>query len=431
MQNLDSRIDKEKGVVYLTERERTELLIKPILRGRDIKRYSYDWAGLWIINTHNGYVSEALPFSEISGRFDFSRTADSVSSLSSKNLHNPKISSKMLPPDSKNTTPCHTEALAEVSQQKRAKIKIPPIDIDEYPTLKAYFDKVASEGKQSKGKGFYNRDDKGITPYNLRNCAYLEEFAKPKIIYSEIVREPQFYLDNGEFKFGYFYAEATSFILTANCHSELSQESEESLKISKKDISGKSPQYDKMKASLEYLLGLLHSKLCTFAFKEFYAGGGLGESGYRYKKAFLENLPIPKITQSQEAEFIKIVNEIIKCKKSLQYSNLKSLSQKGVYPPPVPLNPEKDTAFSAINGEASLNPLLVQNQREDTSASLDSDFGTPRSGREKDSDNKEELQELESRLDSLESKLNSLVFSLYGLSDEEIRLVELAGGGKL
>ncbi|WP_187900499.1 class I SAM-dependent DNA methyltransferase [Helicobacter pylori] len=31
------------------ERERTETLIKPILRGKDIKRYSYEWAGEWII----------------------------------------------------------------------------------------------------------------------------------------------------------------------------------------------------------------------------------------------------------------------------------------------------------------------------------------------------------------------------------------------
>lgn len=31
------------------ERCRTEELIRPILRGRDIKRYSYDWAGLWLI----------------------------------------------------------------------------------------------------------------------------------------------------------------------------------------------------------------------------------------------------------------------------------------------------------------------------------------------------------------------------------------------
>ena len=31
------------------ERKRTEELIRPILRGRDIKRYGYDWANLWLI----------------------------------------------------------------------------------------------------------------------------------------------------------------------------------------------------------------------------------------------------------------------------------------------------------------------------------------------------------------------------------------------
>ena len=33
------------------ERKRTEELIRPILRDRDIKRYSYDWAELWLIAT--------------------------------------------------------------------------------------------------------------------------------------------------------------------------------------------------------------------------------------------------------------------------------------------------------------------------------------------------------------------------------------------
>jgi len=33
------------------ERTRTEELIRPILRGRDIKRYGYDWANLWLIAT--------------------------------------------------------------------------------------------------------------------------------------------------------------------------------------------------------------------------------------------------------------------------------------------------------------------------------------------------------------------------------------------
>ncbi|RVZ27975.1 class I SAM-dependent DNA methyltransferase [Helicobacter pylori] len=189
------------------ERERTEALIKPILRGKDIKRYSYEWAHLWVINTHNGYTS---------------------------NL----------------------------------KSKIPPIDIEKYPATKAHLD--------AHWDTIATRCDQGDTPYNLRNCAYLEDFEKEKIVYGEIVQEPRFYLDNGECELGYFYAEATSFILTGE--------------------------------HLRYLLGMLHSKLITFAFKTFYAGGGLGESGYRYKKAFIERLPIPQITEKNQELADKITD---------------------------------------------------------------------------------------------------------------------------
>ncbi|WRA37752.1 class I SAM-dependent DNA methyltransferase [Helicobacter pylori] len=197
LKNCDDVQKDERG---MSERERTKELIKPILRGKDIKRYSYEWAGEWVINTHNGYTS---------------------------NL----------------------------------KSKIPPIDIEKYPAIKTHLD--------SHYDAIITRSDQGDTPYNLRNCTYLEDFEKEKIVYGEIVQEPRFYLDNGECELGGFYAEATSFILTGE--------------------------------HLHYLLGMLHSKLITFAFKTFYAGGGLGESGYRYKKAFIERLPIPKITpQNQE-----------------------------------------------------------------------------------------------------------------------------------
>ncbi|WP_208370422.1 DUF7149 domain-containing protein [Helicobacter pylori] len=189
------------------ERERTERLIKPILRGKDIKRYSYEWTHLWVINTHNGYISSF-------------------------------------------------------------KSKIPPIDIEKYPATKAHLD--------AHWNTIATRCDQGDTPYHLRNCAYLEDFEKEKIVYGEIVQEPRFYLDNGECGLGYFYAEATSFILTGE--------------------------------HLRYLLGMLHSKLITFTFKTFYAGGGLGESGYRYKKAFIERLPIPQITEKNQELARKITD---------------------------------------------------------------------------------------------------------------------------
>ncbi len=227
LKNCDDTQKDERG---MSERERTKELIKPILRGKDIKRYRYEWADLWVINTHNGYTS-AL------------------------------------------------------------KSKIPPIDIEKYPTLKAHLD--------SHYDAITTRSDQGDTPYNLRNCAYLEDFEKEKIVYGEIVQEPRFYLDNGECELGSFYAEATSFILTGE--------------------------------HLRYLLGMLHSKLITFAFKTFYAGGGLGESGYRYKKAFIERLPIPKITEKNQELAHKITDcaeQILQTKEKDPKANTQELEQE-------------------------------------------------------------------------------------------------------
>ncbi|MDN5355100.1 MAG: hypothetical protein PWQ43_42 [Rikenellaceae bacterium] len=41
------------------ERRRTEAIIKPILRGRDIKRYYYEWSGLWVIIAKFGFYKES------------------------------------------------------------------------------------------------------------------------------------------------------------------------------------------------------------------------------------------------------------------------------------------------------------------------------------------------------------------------------------
>ncbi|GAA9091280.1 hypothetical protein TW0001_00760 [Helicobacter pylori] len=202
LKNCDDAQKDERG---MSERERTKELIKPILRGKDIKRYRYEWADLWVIATF------------------------------------PSLK----------------------------------LDIDDYPSLKTYLSQFRPRIDQSGEKGCRKKTSNQWFE-TQDTIAYHGDFEKEKIVYGEIVQEPRFYLDNGECELGYFYAEATSFILTGE--------------------------------HLRYLLGMLHSKLITFAFKTFYAGGGLGESGYRYKKAFIERLPIPKITPENQKLAHKITD---------------------------------------------------------------------------------------------------------------------------
>ena len=39
------------------ERDRTDELIRPILRDRDIKRYGYSFADIYLVASHNGYIN--------------------------------------------------------------------------------------------------------------------------------------------------------------------------------------------------------------------------------------------------------------------------------------------------------------------------------------------------------------------------------------
>ena len=208
------------------ERARTAELIRPILRGRDIKRYGYDWAGLYLIAT--------FP----SRNYDIEQY--------------PAVKSYLLS--------FADEMLREAGYDWVADNHLNDFC---YQKLSQTGQFIEIEGKHIR---IGNSDEKSRKKTNNKwfetqdSISYWEDFNKPKIMYSEIVSQPQFYLDEN----GQFIPEATTFIMTG--------------------------EY------LQYLYNLFHSRLITFVFKTFYAGGGLGGDGYRYKKAFIEKLPIPFYT---------------------------------------------------------------------------------------------------------------------------------------
>ena len=179
------------------ERLKTAKLIRPILRGRDIRRNGYDWAGLYIILTHNGYVNEAGNYTN-------------------------------------------------------------RIDINHFPALKEWFDNGNWNTKSEKGsnqKRLAARTDKGNTPYNLRDCTYMDDFSQQKIIYPETTQSARFYYDLE----GYM-AEKTCFIMTGKY--------------------------------LKYISSTLSSTIFEFAYKRLFSSIALGENGYQYNKHALEKLPI-------------------------------------------------------------------------------------------------------------------------------------------
>lgn len=177
------------------ERQRTAEIIRPILRGRDIRRYGYNWADLWLINTHNG-VKDSL-----------------------ERVH-----------------------------------------IEDYPAIKQhldyYWDKIES------------RADKGDTPYNLRNCAYVDEFSKPKIVWGNL-----------NTRGSYAMAPENMFINAPACM---------------------------IVPGSQYLLTMLNSKVADYYIRNL----GVVRNGgfFEYKPMFVEQIPVPLPREEVVASIEEVFN---------------------------------------------------------------------------------------------------------------------------
>ena len=176
-------------------------IIKPVLRGRDIRRFEMNWARLWLINTHNGYAD------------------------------------------------------------------VPAICIDDYPSIKEHLDSFFPD--------LSNRQDKGKTPYNLRNCAFYEEFAREKLFWMDMSPIGRFAYSDTE-----MYCNDKGFLLTGQ--------------------------------SLKYLCAVLNSYITTWVLRNNALTTGMGL--IQWKKFVVERLPIPKVTAAKQRPFVQLVDQILEAK---------------------------------------------------------------------------------------------------------------------
>ena len=198
-------INGEKRAELIAQDPKSAEIIRPILRGRDIKRYGYDFADLYLINTHNGVKEKGI-----------------------KRIH-----------------------------------------IEDYPAVKAHLDLYYPQLEK--------RADQGDTPYNLRNCAYIEDFFKQKIVWKAVGRNLAFsILEEGK-----FVTAPASFITSEN--------------------------------SLYYILGFLCSSFAKYFIYNNSDTTGAGDIMLNIQS--LVKIPIPQPSINNQEEVENIISEIIEGKK--------------------------------------------------------------------------------------------------------------------
>jgi hypothetical protein len=152
--------------------------------------------------------------------------------------------------------------------------KIPPIDINKYPTIKEHLDQFWRRLK--------NREDRGITPYNLRSCAYMDDFSKQKITWAETMRIHKSDIKNFP-RFGFtekdFFTDKTCFFAIGK--------------------------------NLFFLLAYLNSSIGRYLCKRYVSI--LDNGGYLMQKAYLELIPIAMPNSDKIREIEIISKKIISC----------------------------------------------------------------------------------------------------------------------
>ncbi len=196
-------IDGEKRDELIALDPKNGEIIKPILRGRDIKRYKATFADLWLINAHNGFKA----------------------------------------PNG---------------------IRVERIDVvGDYPTIYQHL-------LQYK-KLLEPRADQGEHWTNLRNCAYIREFEKPKITWGNLALNAQFAFVEA----GYYINAPSPLITPAN----------------------------------KYILAVLNSKIADFYIRSL---GVTRNGGYfEYKPMFVEQTPVPQISVEKQLPFEVLVDCVL------------------------------------------------------------------------------------------------------------------------
>ena len=296
-------------------------LIKPLLKGKHIKRYFIENSGLWLLNTHNG----------------------------TKN------------------------GFKAINVEK------------DYPIIFEYLSKknIESNGKLEK------RSDKGNHWMNLRNCAFLDQFEKEKVVWGLISGHWNFSLDRNK-----HYLTSASYFLTSN------------------------------NIPNSFIVGLLNSKLNRFFFEnvgEMTAGGA-----YVLKKVSVEKFIVPKSSELQIlnlCEKVKQIEDLTSKYVSLQESFIELLDSK------FKLIKKSNKLLNWTDNDYSAFLTELNKGRKHSAKESDSEYKKLSLNEEAEwmqyfKEQKQIANQLKINLNNVELEIDKIVYELYKLNDDEIKVIE-------
>jgi type II restriction/modification system DNA methylase subunit YeeA len=295
--------------------------IKPVLRGIDISRNYYNWQDLWIIAIPSGWTN-------------------------------------------KNKNDEDAETFFRVNYSAIYKHLL---DIQE---------KVESGQIKAKGKGLLLRDDKGDYWWELRQCAYYNEFIKSKIIWGNLATKSSFSYDESKT----FYICAPACLI---------------------------PTEEK------WLLPILNSKTITYFLKNtaIERQGGFVEQ----KPVYVKQIPIPKTDKKQRESLAKKAEQIIELNKNLHDSTKQALEFiKEKY------NILKPSQKLEKFYQLGVNFFIDELKKKKVKLSLSEEEEL----RNWFKDKQVKLLDLEKQIQVLDKIIDNEVYELYGLTDEEIKIIE-------
>ena len=228
------------------------------------------------------------------------------------------------------------------------------------------------------------RQDKGATHWNLRSCDYYDELLKPKLIYYHTASTHNFYFDTE----GYY--------ISANCYF-----------IANAD---------------RYLQCVLNSKLFHYVKKFLFPAFGDSENGGRVRLDAnkMSALPVKEVDNELKAVFQGLAEEISILSREFDDIKLKFrkyfTSQYKIAKLSGKLSNWYSLDFSHFIKE--LNKAIKITGESSLSKKDEFDWI------DLFEENKKKSLELKTKIDQTDKEIDRLVYELYGLTEEEIQIVE-------